>query len=52
MFYLYICYSSPSYIYILCVCVCLRDEDVLELEIAVHDAERVQILDGQQHLWW
>ena len=28
----------------------LRDEDVLELQVAVHDAERVQVLDRQQHL--
>ena len=34
-----------------CVCVvCLRDEDILKLEITVHDAERVQVLDRQQHL--
>jgi hypothetical protein len=36
---------------VLCVCcvfcvLCLRDEDVLKLQIAVHDAERVQVLDG------
>ena len=30
----------------------LREEDVLELEVAVHDAERMQVLDGQQHLRW
>ena len=30
----------------------LREQNVLELEVAVHDAERMQVLDGQQHLRW